>query len=518
MNPHRTCLVLLIAFVASGSVIGPPAIAATYQWSNPSGGAWEDSNNWTPRGYPRSFFDFGVFSLTGTYGVDATNSAAIQGLGILDVRNGAVSLSTHDAFRAVLGVGLGSAPTTLVLERGAISGASAHTIGPTGTLVLAPGSRLDSRATSLVGYTINAGGTLRGDQAALDGRLVQNSGTLSPGAAPGQAGVLVIGRTAAAGYVQRDSGLLAIELGGPTPGVEYDQLRIETISSPVTLGGTLAVSLIGGFVPGDSRFDVLTAPAIAGTFATVILPDAPGCEFDLVYEPTRVSVVTRRVAPDIVYALDLKPAGCPNPLNVRQHGVVPAALLGADGLDVRAIDPSTLRLEGIAPVRWSYEDVSAPFAGEACACTAAGPDGREDLTLKFEATAILAALGPVQQGDERPVTLTGNLLDGQPFTAGDCFQIVGGGQPGGGARLAILAETRAWESLQEVTYELPDAADVRLDVYNAAGRKVAEIVRGERPAGLHTVEWSAARLPNGIYYYHVAAGGRTGAAKLVLVR
>ncbi len=104
---------------------------------------------------------------------------------------------------------------------------------------------------------------------------------------------------------------------------------------------------------------------------------------------------------------------------------------------MRAIDPATLRLEGIAPVRWSYEDVSTPASGEACACTDAGPDGREDLTLKFEATAILAALGPVRQGDERPVTLTGSLLDGQPFTAGDCFQIVGGGLPGGGRRLVI---------------------------------------------------------------------------------
>jgi flagellar hook assembly protein FlgD len=59
---------------------------------------------------------------------------------------------------------------------------------------------------------------------------------------------------------------------------------------------------------------------------------------------------------------------------------------------------------------------------------------------------------------------------------------------------------------------------VRLAVYNASGRKVAEVVRGEREAGVHTVEWDAARLPNGIYYYHIAAGARTGAAKLVLVR
>jgi hypothetical protein len=519
MNPHRTCLALLVAVVAIGSWIGPPALAATYQWSNASGGTWEDPNNWTPRGYPRSFFDFGVFNLAGAYPVDATNAAAVQSFGILDVRNGAVRLSTHDALRAVIGVGLGATPANLTLERGAVSGASAHSIGANGTLVLAPGTRLDSRSSTLAGYTIAAGGALRGDQATLDGRIVQNAGTVSPGLAPGQAGVLAIGRTAAGGYVQRDTGTLAIELGGPAAGTEYDQLRIETASSPVTLAGTLAVGLIGSFVPGDGRFDVLTAPAITGTFATVVLPDVPRCEFAVVYEPTRVSIVTRRLAPDIVYPLDLKPAGCPNPLNPRQQGVVPAALLGADGLDVHAIDPATIRLEGVAPLRWSYEDVSAPASGEACACTDAGPDGIEDLSLKFEATALVAALSPLAQGDERPVTLTGALGDGQPFTASDCFLIVGGGgNAGGGRRIRILAEARAWEPLQQVTFDLPDPADVRLDVYNTAGRKVGALAHGPRAAGVHTVEWNAADLPNGIYYCHIAAGGRTGAAKLVLVR
>ncbi len=66
---------LLVAVIAGGNASDAPALAATYQWTNPSGGTWEDVNNWTLRGYPRAFFDFGVFSLTGAYGVDATNAA-----------------------------------------------------------------------------------------------------------------------------------------------------------------------------------------------------------------------------------------------------------------------------------------------------------------------------------------------------------------------------------------------------------------------------------------------------------
>lgn len=132
MNHHRTCLLLLVAIVAGASLIGAPAQAATYQWNNAGGGRWEDSPNWTPLGYPRFFFDFAVFNLPAAYGVDATNAAAIPGLGILDVRNGEVGLSTHDAFRAVLGVGVPGTPATLILRRGAIIGSGTHTIGPLG--------------------------------------------------------------------------------------------------------------------------------------------------------------------------------------------------------------------------------------------------------------------------------------------------------------------------------------------------------------------------------------------------
>jgi hypothetical protein len=518
MNHHRISLLFVSGVIAFGNLIGAPALAATYQWSNASGGLWEDVNNWVPRGYPRAVFDFAQFNVAAAYSVDATNAALVPGLGIVDVRSGSVALSTHDAFRAVLGVGVAGAPATIALRRGAIIATGTHTIGPAGTLVLEPGTRLESRASGSVGITINQGGTLRGDGAALDGRLVQNSGTVSPGLAPGEPGLLMIGHAGDAGYAQRASGTLEIEIGGLVPGTEYDQLRIENAFYGVSLAGTLNITLIDGFAPAsDSRFDILTAPAISGTFAAVVLPEAPGCKFEVVYEPTSVALVASVSAPALAYPLDLKPAGCPNPLHPRAQGVVPAAVLGADGLDVRAIDPATLRLEGVAPQRFGYEDVSGPFSGDPCGCSEEGPDGIEDLTLKFDAPALVAAIGAVVTGEERQLTLTGALVDGRPFTAVDCVVIVGG-EPGGGRRLAILAQTRAWEPWQRVSYELPAASDVRLDVFNAAGRKVAEVVRGAQPAGEHTVEWNAGRVPNGVYYYRIEAGARTGSAKLVLVR
>lgn len=38
-----------------------------------------------------------------------------------------------------------------------------------------------------------------------------------------------------------------------------------------------------------------------------------------------------------------------------------AAILGTSALDVTEIDPSTVRLEGVAPLRFNFEDVATPF-------------------------------------------------------------------------------------------------------------------------------------------------------------
>jgi hypothetical protein len=87
---------------------------------------------------------------------------------------------------------------------------------------------------------------------------------------------------------------------------------------------------------------------------------------------------------------DIKPGVCPNPLYPSLRGKLPAAILGFAGFDVNRIDPASVRLEGIAPLKYEYQDVAAPFVpftGKSdCKkdCTTAGPDGYLDLVLYFD--------------------------------------------------------------------------------------------------------------------------------------
>lgn len=124
--------------------------------------------------------------------------------------------------------------------------------------------------------------------------------------------------------------------------------------------------------------------------------------------------------------IDIKPEGCPNPVNVKSKGVLPAAVLGTENFDVTAIDTASIRLEGIAPIRSSVEDVSTPFVNpqDECDCIIDGEDGFADLTLKFDTQAIVGALGEVTDGEVRKLTLTGKLFDGTEIEGKDCIVVL----------------------------------------------------------------------------------------------
>ena len=74
----------------------------------------------------------------------------------------------------------------------------------------------------------------------------------------------------------------------------------------------------------------------------------------------------------------------------------------------------------------------------------------------------------------------------------------------------------------EIRFALPEAADVRLVVYDALGREVERLVDGPVSAGHQHATFDAANLPSGLYLYRLeATGGKEAFAKtgqMVLVK
>jgi Ca-activated chloride channel homolog len=69
-----------------------------------------------------------------------------------------------------------------------------------------------------------------------------------------------------------------------------------------------------------------------------------------------------------------------------------------------------------------------------------------------------------------------------------------------------------------IRYELPSELRVRLTVYDMLGRLVAVLEDGMRSAGVHEVEFDAAKLASGLYIYRLEAGAHVFVKSMMLLR
>jgi surface protein len=70
----------------------------------------------------------------------------------------------------------------------------------------------------------------------------------------------------------------------------------------------------------------------------------------------------------------------------------------------------------------------------------------------------------------------------------------------------------------QIQYALPEAAEVRLEVFNVMGQRVAIFANGTQTAGTHTVSFDAASLASGVYIYRLTAGSFVKTRKMLLVK
>ncbi|NUN98387.1 MAG: DUF3748 domain-containing protein, partial [Candidatus Omnitrophica bacterium] len=187
-------------------------------------------------------------------------------------------------------------------------------------------------------------------------------------------------------------------------------------------------------IVGDPDFGVserITDPTLypgRAPDALCVAPDGQWIAFnrslnrgDGVYLNQVFIVAIRKVA-----VLDIKPGDCPNnfTLNKNNEGKIPMAILGSAELDVTEIDPDSININGVQPVKApTVNDVAGPGA-ELCAC-GSGPDGYPDLVLHFSQRDLVDALdlGSQPEGAVVEVTVFGNLPDGLEVQATDCITL-----------------------------------------------------------------------------------------------
>jgi hypothetical protein len=69
-----------------------------------------------------------------------------------------------------------------------------------------------------------------------------------------------------------------------------------------------------------------------------------------------------------------------------------------------------------------------------------------------------------------------------------------------------------------IEFDLPNASDVRIEVYNIAGQKIQTLLINQISAGSHQVEFNAQNLSSGVYFYKIEAGEFQDVKKMILLR
>ncbi|MCD4691948.1 MAG: T9SS type A sorting domain-containing protein, partial [Calditrichales bacterium] len=72
--------------------------------------------------------------------------------------------------------------------------------------------------------------------------------------------------------------------------------------------------------------------------------------------------------------------------------------------------------------------------------------------------------------------------------------------------------------ITHITFDLPQAGDVKLDVYNIKGQKVSQVMHGFKEAGIYEVIFDGKGLASGVYFYRLEAGKFSAIKRMLLVK
>ena len=69
-----------------------------------------------------------------------------------------------------------------------------------------------------------------------------------------------------------------------------------------------------------------------------------------------------------------------------------------------------------------------------------------------------------------------------------------------------------------ISFSIPEGGNVKLRVFDLLGTEVATLVNSELESGTHTVDFNAAGLASGTYFYKLESGGNALVKKMHLIK
>ena len=74
-----------------------------------------------------------------------------------------------------------------------------------------------------------------------------------------------------------------------------------------------------------------------------------------------------------------------------------------------------------------------------------------------------------------------------------------------------------------IRFSLPEAAEIRLDIYNLKGQLVRNLAKGDVMAGKHSIVWDGAdnhhqRVASGLYYSKLSYENKSYVKKMIMLK
>jgi hypothetical protein len=183
--------------------------------------------------------------------------------------------------------------------------------------------------------------------------------------------------------------------------------------------------------------------------------------------------------------------------------------------------PSNLRFQGPSTLVW--DEVADPDFRFYAIYQSGNPvfDPQDTDLLGYSTTPAMDVSG----AHERYLHVTATDFSGNEGRAGTisnpATDVAAGGAPPTRYALHAARPNPATESVV-MGFDLPQAEDVWLRVFDVTGREAATLARGRFPAGVHTVIWDTreqgAQLPTGAYFCRLSAGSYSETQKVLQVR
>jgi hypothetical protein len=70
----------------------------------------------------------------------------------------------------------------------------------------------------------------------------------------------------------------------------------------------------------------------------------------------------------------------------------------------------------------------------------------------------------------------------------------------------------------KLNYDVPELSFVSINIYDVLGKEITTLVNKEQPQGYYEIEWNAASLPSGVYFYQLRSGDFMATKKMILLK